>query len=131
MSVRLCQGALQRIGQEHGSVDHAVCLEQSVDGAPTTDGSAGMSAPAMRASARQQLQRAAKPGSYTQKIGANALQLSSGEFLTLKSRCGGGCAEFFKAGGAANENSSRPCEWVVVHSSGVSKYGWGRLAGQV
>ena len=39
-------------------------------------------------------ERGAPPKPAPQKIGANALQLSSGEFLTLKSRRGGGCAEF-------------------------------------
>lgn len=54
-------------GQEDGATHYAVCLEQSVDGAPTTDGSAGMSAPAIRAGARQQPVRAANWGNTTRK----------------------------------------------------------------
>ena len=83
------KSALQRAGQEHGAVDHAVCPEQSVDGAPTTDGTAGMSAPAVRASAHHSMKGAANRGQYAQEIGANAPQSASCEFLTLNSRYGG------------------------------------------
>ena len=46
---------------------------------------AGISKPVMRASAHPQLESAAKLVLYTQKIGSNALNLSSGTFLTLNS----------------------------------------------
>ena len=52
-----------------------------------------MSAPAMRASARQQPSEAANHSQHDQEIGSNELQVSSYEFLTLNSRCGGGCAD--------------------------------------
>ena len=52
-----------------------------------------MSAPAMRANACQRPEKAVNRGQYAHKIGKNALQVSSCEFLTFNSRCGGGCAD--------------------------------------
>ena len=52
-----------------------------------------MSAPAMRASARQQPKEAANQSQYDQKIGSNEVQVSSYEFLTINSRCGRGYAD--------------------------------------
>ena len=46
--VRLQQGALQGIEEEHGPAHHAVCPVQSVDGQAPTDGATGMSAPGNR-----------------------------------------------------------------------------------
>ena len=68
MPVRLYQGPLQGLGQEHGAADHAICVEQSVDGAPTTNESAGMSASAIRANASQQLEKATHRGQYAQEM---------------------------------------------------------------
>lgn len=52
-----------------------------------------MSAPALRAEARQRPERAANQGQCAQEIGANAVRVSSCEFLKLNSRCGGGYAD--------------------------------------
>jgi len=52
-----------------------------------------MSASARRANARQRPAKAVNRGQHAQKIGKNALQVSSCEFLTFNSRCGGGCAD--------------------------------------
>jgi hypothetical protein len=52
-----------------------------------------MRAPAMRANARQRPEKALNRGQHAQNIGKNALQVSSCEFLTFNSRCGGGCAD--------------------------------------
>jgi hypothetical protein len=52
-----------------------------------------MSAPAMRASAPQQLENAASWGQWAEEIGANTLRISSCEFLMLNFRCGGGYAD--------------------------------------
>jgi uncharacterized protein YuzB (UPF0349 family) len=52
-----------------------------------------MSAPARRANALQQPEKAAFQGNYAQKLDDNALQVLLYECLTFNSRCGGGCAD--------------------------------------
>lgn len=78
----------------HWHAGHAVCLEQFVEGHKANSSrSAGMNTPAMRADAGQQPERVANRGQSARETGANALQLSSREFLTPNSRCGRACTD--------------------------------------
>jgi hypothetical protein len=52
-----------------------------------------MSAPAMRASARQQDELAPNRGQYELEAGSHTVQLSCYEFLTPNPRRSGGCAD--------------------------------------
>jgi hypothetical protein len=51
-----------------------------------------MNAPAVRANAHKEPQRAPNPIKYPQNFGENALAVSSSELLILNSRFGVGCA---------------------------------------
>jgi IS5 family transposase len=57
MTIRLQQGALSGLGEEHGADRHAVCVVEFVDGATPIDGSQGMSASATPRSGMQGLPR--------------------------------------------------------------------------
>ena len=45
VSIRSSQGALSRVGKEHGATHHIVCTEQFMDGEETNLGRQWMSAP--------------------------------------------------------------------------------------
>ena len=64
-----------------------------------------MSAPAIRANARQRPEKAANRGQYAQEIGENALQVSSCEFLTSNSRAAGVVQTFLRVCNNAKRKS--------------------------
>ena len=55
-----------------------------------------MSAPAVRANAHQQPEKAKNQSKYAQEFGENALQVSLSQFLLFNSSCSGGCADLPK-----------------------------------
>ena len=64
-----------------------------MDGTQKAYGASGMSAPAMRANARQRSEMASNQSKYALKFGDNAFRVSSGELLSFNSRFGGGYAD--------------------------------------
>ena len=92
--VRFYEGALPGLGQEHGAAGHTVCAEQFVDGQEAnSSGAAGMSAPAVRANARQQPEKGELEGQTVQKSDVDAAGNSSCEFVGVNSRCGNAYAD--------------------------------------
>ena len=59
-TVWIHQGALPGIEEEHVAAQDAVCAVQSLDGAPSIAGGAGMSAPEIRQMAAKAVQMARK-----------------------------------------------------------------------
>ena len=57
-SVWICEGALPRSEEKHGTAGNAVCLVQLADGAQQIDGGTGMGAPANRVGALKSPQTA-------------------------------------------------------------------------
>ena len=56
--VRICQGSLPWLEEEHRPALHVICAVQSVDGARQIDGSTGMSAPENQAIAQRRARKA-------------------------------------------------------------------------
>ena len=94
VSVRLCQGSLPWLREEHGAARHAVFLEQFVDGqAHAAAGSAVMSAPEVRATARTRPEKTANRDQKAREIEAKPPRGSWPCDLTLNLRCAGCCVD--------------------------------------
>jgi hypothetical protein len=92
--VRFHEGALPGLGQENGAVGHAVCAEQFVDGQEAnSSGDAGMSAPAVRANARDRAEKAQSEEQIVPHSGVDWVANSSCEFVHVSSRYGGAYAD--------------------------------------